>query len=428
MTKEQQKAATYLWQDQKAQTLQLIAGAGSGKTTTLLKSVQTFKESELSYGKICLITFTKKAALEMKERLAESKITADFVGTMHSLAYDIVAQNKQMKQSGQTGQIKERLNIIQDSGKIYNQLIQDKYPDLKYIPAEFLFYGEMSSNPQVIQLLEDYKNYKKQRQLYDFDDLIAEATYSLQQGISTSPYDVVLVDEFQDTSPSQLVFIEALHHKKLFVVGDDWQSIYKFRGADVSISINFSQRFSNVQRLFLTKNFRSQKRVVQLGNQTIKLSKEYISKKLVSHHKAESRPVCHIIYKRKGRGQVGDEPENDWKKLMQWNDKKKNHYTFTVLVRTNKEKNRLAKIIPTDFQVLTIHSSKGLEFDHVIIWGISEGNIPHRWGDFDEEVRLLYVGITRAKLSLQFLAKEEENKQSSFLPFLTSNCKVNYLV
>ena len=403
MTEEQEKAAAYLWKNEKTQTLQLIAGAGSGKTTTLLKSLENFEKNSHVSGKVCLITFTKKAALEMQERLSKAQITADFVGTMHSLAYDMLAKQK-----------KSNLNIIQDSNQIYDQLIKERYPDLRYIPAEFLFYGEMSLKPEVLELKESYKNYKKEKQLYDFDDLILEAADFLKQGIITSPYKAVLVDEFQDTSPSQLEFIRGLNPKKLFVVGDDWQSIYKFRGADVSISINFAKHFENVQRLFLTKNFRSQKRVVQLGNQTIRLSREYISKKLTSHYKAGLKPVCHIIQKKRGQK---DSLKTNWEKLIKWNQKKNYGSAFTILVRTNKEKNALEEIVPSDFQVLTIHSSKGLEFEHVIIWGIAEGNIPHRWGDLDEETRILYVGITRAKLSLQFIAKDEENKNSFFLNF-----------
>ena len=413
MTKEQERAANFLWENPHKKCVQLIAGAGSGKTTTLIEAIKAYVHNQSNAENVCFITFTKKAAHEMKERLSKQNISAGFIGTIHSFAYQLIRKDG-----------KEKLNIIQDSNEIYKKLVEEKFQELKYIPMEFLFHRGQTQNERVRELKNNYEKYKEEKNLYDFDDLITKSIRLLHDKSIENPYPVVLVDEFQDTSPLQVEFIRALEPKKLFVVGDDWQSIYKFRGADVSVNINFAKTFKGSTRMFLTRNFRSQKRIVKLGNQAIKLSKEYIRKKLVAHKKRESRPTCLIFYKKSNES---DSHQRILKKMLLWNSKNCPLSEATILVRTNREQAILEKIIPTGFDVMTLHSSKGLEFENVIIWGIQKKNIPHEWGDLDEEVRLLYVGITRAKSRLQFVAIEEENHHSSFLPFLNSKCRVAYI-
>ncbi len=413
MTQEQEIAANFLWKDSQRKALQVIAGAGSGKTTTLIATVIRYAECNGDTKNICLITFTKKAAQEMKERLDKQSISVGFVGTMHSLAYQIIAKSKILKPT-----------IITNSDKIFRELIQKKYQELRYIPTEFLLSNEYIQHPQVITLMQDYARYKEQQNLYDFEDLILKSIQLFNLNTIKSPYPIVLVDEFQDTSPSQFEFIQAMRSEKLFVVGDDWQSIYKFRGADISIMANFTKTIEGGTRLFLTKNFRSQKKIVKLGNQVIRLSKNYIKKKLTSHYKSTQNPVCLIFHEEAHRKRSLQE---HWKKVASWNQKNKFCVNPTILVRTNAYQRTLRKIIPEKFPIITLHSAKGLEFQDVIIWGIQDKSIPHQWGDLDEEIRLLYVGITRAKSGLQFVAVEEDKKNSYFLGFLASRCRVLYL-
>ena len=413
MTQEQKLAANFLWQNSQRKALQVIAGAGSGKTTTLIAAVSSYAQCNGNTNKICLITFTKKAAQEMKERLNKQNISVGFIGTMHALAYQMIRKSKTTT-----------LTIITDSDKICRELIQDKYQELRYIPTEFLLSNEYAQHPQVITLMQDYAHYKEERNLYDFEDLILKSTQLLNLNTIKNPYPIVLVDEFQDTSPSQLKLIQAMRSEKLFVVGDDWQSIYKFRGADISIMANFTKTIEGGARLFLTKNFRSQKKIVKLGNQAIQLSKNYIKKKLTSHYKSAQRPVC-LIFNEKAY--TKNSLQQQWETVASWNQKRNFCTNPTILVRTNIDQHKLRKVIPEKFPIITLHSAKGLEFEDVIIWGIQNTNMPHRWGDLDEEIRLLYVGITRAKSNLQFIAIEEAKKSSYFLGFLVSQCKISYL-
>ena len=222
----------------------------------------------------------------MKERLENNNLKVGFVGTMHGMAYDFLSQHK-----------KTKLKIIENSLEIYSELIRKYASDLSYIPLEFIFHKSFSNNQKVREIQRHYREYKKSNGLYDFEDLIIEATSLLNTGKLSHSFKAVLIDEFQDTSPIQMEFVQVLSAQKLFVVGDDWQSIYKFRGAEPSIMLDFQKIFAPSKRLFLTKNFRSQKKIVKFGNRLIKLSKAYVPKSLSAFHGSKDPPICHIITK-----------------------------------------------------------------------------------------------------------------------------------
>ncbi|MES0488393.1 MAG: UvrD-helicase domain-containing protein [Leptospirales bacterium] len=406
MTTEQENAAHWLWSNNEKKYLQLVAGAGSGKTTTMVETLSVAKEAGFNPSSCCLITFTKKSANEMEQRLLKNNIRAGFTGTMHSLGYSILKN----KYGG-------ALNILTDSDKVIKDIICTLFPQYRHIPPDVLSKSNLLSHVEKERLQKEYFLYKQKKDLFDLDDLIHRARSVLESSSDLFPYEYVMVDEFQDTSPEQVSFIQSMRPGKLFAVGDDWQSIYGFRGADVSISRNFSQYFPGARRSFLTKNFRSQGRIVQLGNKAIRLSEEYIKKKLRAHHSSTVAPRCFIISKKVS-------PEKAWSLYAKVKNEISN---LTVLVRTNYLRTIIEEIAPAGVNVLTIHSSKGLEFENVLIFGVAKNIFPHRFNDPDEEVRLLYVAITRAKQQIDFLCWEDGSDYSSFMPFLASNCKITYL-
>ena len=225
----------------------------------------------------------------------------------------------------------------------------------------------------------------------------------------------LLLDEFQDTSPIQLRFVQSLSAEKLFVVGDEKQSIYKFRGADPSIFLDFKTHFKSSESLQLNENFRSQKYIVMLANHEVKLSKEILSNYRKATLRKKSKPLCCI-----------ETREFDPVISLQKLEEKGFYFPgCTILVRTNFLKNRLLNV--SKGPVFTIHASKGLEFDHVLVFGGNQYIIPHRWGDTEEEIRLLYVAIPRARESLTFLANDFKGHHSSYLPFLSKYCLVRYV-
>ena len=412
LTPEQLQASKSLWFNpagEKTSIVQLVAGAGSGKTTTLIQTLASGIESGFDPDKICLITFTRKAAKEMLERMHTKNLRAGYVGTMHALGYRLVKSSPGFDK-----------RILLHREKILNEILRFEFKHYSHIPAEIVLRGSILKEEERRGLLNAYETYKMQRNLIDLDDLILEGTRILKNNPERFPFSCVLVDEFQDTSPDQMDFIRSMPFTRLFVVGDDWQSIYKFRGADVGIALNFNKSFEGVKRLFLTDNFRSQSRIVSLGNKAIKLSKSYIRKKLKAHKSKSARPLCHIA-------RQSDDISSIWKLYLDKYFIRSKSRPLMVLVRTNYLRKLLEENAPGDISVMTIHSSKGMEFDNVLIFGIADSVFPHRWNDFNEEVRLLYVAITRAKNNLEFLCWETDTKYSAFMPFLAKHCRLNYL-
>jgi len=409
LTNEQKRAARHLWENREKEVLHLVAGAGSGKTSTLIASLECARDSDFDLSLVALITFTRKSAFEMKERAAHKNIKPGYIGTMHALGYSIIK-----KYFGQ-----QKIKLIHNTRPVVSKIIADNFPDYKFIRSDIRGDASILKDEDKAIFAQLYHQYKKENSIFDMDDLITVAAKIITRNIKINPYRYILIDEFQDTSPEQLSLIKAMDPQKLFAVGDDWQSIYKFRGADVTITLEMDTHFRQLQRLFLTSNFRSQKKIVTLGNKAIKLSSSFIPKKLKTTVKGSLSPVCYVA-------NCDGDIEAIWKAYVE-NVLSKKKKKLTILVRTNHIRLQLQNYTNNEIEILTIHSAKGLEFDHLLIFGIARNIFPHKWNDYDEEVRLFYVAITRAKKSLDFICWEKENKYSAFMPFLAKNCKVKYL-
>lgn len=398
---EQRRAATWLWQND-AFALELVAGAGSGKTTTLVAAVIAAHQAGYAAEKLCVVTFTRKAAHELKARLSRSGITPGFCGTIHALAWRF------LRESSNTPR------LLLHPEKYKSAFLRQNFPQLAYLPEHLLtrrgFFGEAETK----EIEHKWQQYLEQNQLADFDTLVPKAS---RLPAIQGRFDVIFVDEFQDISPEQLEFLLILQPKKFFVVGDDWQSIYRFRGADVSLTRDFLKLVPNAHRLFLLHNYRSSGRIVRLGNRTIKLSQSFVPKKLKATTRRGSAPIFFLS--------EGKSPQTLWQNfLSRYGDSLPR--PLVILVRTNFLRRLLESHLPAGFSVLTIHKSKGLEFDNVVIFGIAENVIPHRDNDFDEEVRILYVALSRARSFLGFLGWQDGGHYSPFLPFLLRHCRLRY--
>lgn len=407
LNKEQQRAATLLWGNS-LQALQVVAGAGSGKTTTLVASISSAIEHGFPQERIAVLTFSRRAAHELKERLAHHSIYPGFSGTLHALAYKIIRANGSKKR------------LILHAREKKAVLLRNLFSHYEHIPQNILLRRGFLSPTEEKTLQDSFTSHLDREGLLDFDGMVPKATEILIAKEGPPPFDALFVDEYQDTSPDQARFIEALSPKKLFVVGDDWQSIYRFRGADVTLTRDFLIHHPNSKRTMLLTNYRSQKKIVRLGNRAIRLSKSYVKKKLNAHHASRTTPVCYFT--------EAETAAEVWQKFCAHVFKGRSlfHEKTTVLVRTNAVRRLIEKTLPEGFEVMTIHKSKGLEFDHVLIFGIAEHIIPHRENDFDEEVRLFYVAMTRARHTLAFVSWEKNQKRSVFLPFLMRHCKLRY--
>jgi len=285
-----------------------------------------------------------------------------------------------------------------------------------------------------IPIVKKYIHYCTDKSYLDFNDLISRSTSLFQnhEDIATkykNKYEYILVDEFQDVNNLQVELIKLLLTDKtqLFCVGDDWQSIYGFRGSNVSYIVEFENHFTNARTIKLNLNYRSTQNIVGASNEVIKNNKFKVDKDVQASKKSEHKIVVYSGNSEeeniqfcldKVRELLEDGISNDEILFLYRRSKMYSPYFYRF-------KNEGIRV-----QGKTIHASKGLEAKVVFIIGLTEGSggFPDIWLEdrifqvikkanhdllMEEERRLFYVAITRAKDKL-FLITEKGN-ESSFL-------------
>lgn len=284
----------------------VIAGAGSGKTKVLTTRIAHLIEEGVPSYHILAITFTNKAAKEMKERLG--KIVSDnnaFVGTFHSFGMRIIRENVDLL--GMT----KNFTILDsdDVGSLIKKILKEKGYDPKEISPSYVrkkisfIKNEMMNADDVEKYFKDdlekiafevYKEYQKKLKAnnsLDFDDLLflpvkLFETHREVLEFYQDKYRYILIDEYQDTNEVQYKMVKLLSAKyqNLFVVGDPDQSIYQFRGANYKNILNFESDYQNCKVIPLVDNYRSTKMILDVANSVIKNNKERKEKDLRSHH------------------------------------------------------------------------------------------------------------------------------------------------
>lgn len=285
-----------------------------------------------------------------------------------------------------------------------------------------------------IPVVKKYIHYCTDKSYLDFNDLISRSTalFKNQDDIATrykNKYQYILVDEFQDVNNLQVELIKLLLTDKtqLFCVGDDWQSIYGFRGSNVSYIVEFEKHFTNARTIKLNLNYRSTQNIVAASNEVIKNNKFKVDKDVQASKKSEHKIVVYSGNSEdeniqfcidKVRELLKDGIRNDEILFLYRRSKMYSPYFYRF-------KNEGVRV-----EAKTIHASKGLEAKVVFIIGLTEGSggFPDIWLEdrifqvikkanhdllMEEERRLFYVAITRAKDKL-FLITEKGN-ESSFL-------------
>ena len=285
-----------------------------------------------------------------------------------------------------------------------------------------------------IPIVKKYLHYCTNKSYLDFNDLIIRSTSLFQNhsdiaNMYKSKYQYILVDEFQDVNNLQVDLIKLLltPQTQLFCVGDDWQSIYGFRGSNVSYIVDFEQHFANSKVIMLNLNYRSTQNIVGASNELIRRNKFKVEKDIRASKQSEHKIVVYSGGNEEENVQfcldkvkelLKDGLNNDDILFLYRRSKMYSSYFF----RFKKEGLRV--------QSKTIHGAKGLEAKVVFIIGMTEGSggFPDIWLEdrifqvikranhdllMEEERRLFYVAITRAKDKL-FLITEKGN-ESSFL-------------
>lgn len=290
----------------------VLAVPGSGKTTVIVNRIKYLIEDKgVSPYKILAITFAKSQQLDMQKRILEAldENYAKEVGvlTIHALSYKIIREYERYKK------IKYTLLDVENAPKSRNILRKIYMDKLKTYPSEeeldqiqsILGYIKNANEDYIDAdgpfeykvVVDDFEAYKKKKRLIDFDDMLVIANDLLEKDrhiISKfkDKYEYILLDEGQDTSSIQFMILDKLINKdnNFFVVADDDQSIYRFRGACPERILNFENHYKGAHIYRLSENYRSTPSIITASNRLIKNNKLRYTKDL-SAHKSGSAPV-----------------------------------------------------------------------------------------------------------------------------------------
>ncbi len=288
--------------------LQVLAGAGSGKTKVLTTRIAYLLEQKKCFGQqILCVTFTNKAANEMRERVLQlvnsRSVAFPWLGTFHSIC------NKMLRKNAEAVNLKPNFSIIDtlDQIKLIKNILDSENIDLKKNPPkQIAFQIDSWKNkallPQEITLknqefhlknaLQVYRVYQKKLQTMncvDFGDLILHVVTILKKfedirKIYQNNFKYILVDEFQDTNYIQNLWLQLLtsENNNICVVGDDDQSIYSWRGAEVKNILNFKKEYKDTQSIKLEQNYRSTKNILNTASSLIANNEDRLDKNIWS--------------------------------------------------------------------------------------------------------------------------------------------------
>ena len=465
--------------------LLVSAGAGSGKTLTILGKISyLINEKNLKPEEILCISFTKAAASSLKEKI-KKEISLDIpTYTFHKLSLEIIKENKTTYNIADECLLENCVNeffgidisesdyLIKLIGKYFNRKIKNQKEDyIKIITLEkskFLqlkrlcitFIRLMKSNDYhiesflsfiskikrtilyskykkekivltlILNIYLKYETYLKENKEVDFDDMLSIATKIVKEKGIKQKVKYIIIDEYQDTSLIRFYLIKEIMNKtnaKLMVVGDDFQSIYKFTGCDISLFLNFNKFFPTAKIMKLERTYRNSNELIQIAGTFIMKNKKQIKKQLYSE-KQLTNPIKILKY-------------NNIKKIFLEIIKelsKNKEQKILVLGRNNNDISMLLnenitikdnKIIIKNYEFLditymTVHKSKGLESDNVILINLTNKTtgfpsqikeekltrLVTKTNDrypYSEERRLFYVALTRTKNYVYLLTPQK---------------------
>nr|WP_255727703.1 UvrD-helicase domain-containing protein [Rhodohalobacter sulfatireducens] len=255
-------------------------------------------------------------------------------------------------------------------------------------------------------VLSAYENHLDIKGEIDFGDMITKAAAYVEDGKFESPYKVIVVDEFQDISRGRAWFLNSLLEQvkdaRLLCVGDDWQSIYRFTGSDISLMTNYKEQWSQAVRIDLDKTYRFNDKIKEVSTKFITKNPSQLSKNIICDKKRE-HPAVYVTQK-----QVSDIYNEIRDKDSETSVLVLNRYNFGA------DNVEIDKVGDVDLRNLTVHSAKGKEADYVIVDNLESGKYGFPSEILDdpiinlfliekesypnsEERRLFYVALTRAR-------------------------------
>ena len=332
----------------------VIAGAGSGKTRVLTNRIAyLIAEKNVLESNILAITFTNKAAKEMKERiysLVGETSKYIWINTFHSMCVRILRQHIDLLGYNKNFTIldtSEQKIIIKNIVKELN-LSEDSYQPnniLKIISNSknsMISVNEMKAQARfgfmknVAEIYEYYQKYLKKNSVLDFDDLMLKTIVLFEKhpevlAIYQNKFEYIHVDEYQDTNVIQYKLIKMLSevHKNICVVGDDDQSIYSWRGACSDNIINFEKDYVDVEVIFLDQNYRSNSTILDAANAVIKNNTDRKDKALWSENKGGDKITVYAATNDK------DETDDIAKKILDLKAQGVDYKDIAILYRAN---------------------------------------------------------------------------------------------
>lgn len=319
----------------------VLAGPGTGKTTVItFKTIFLLLNNNINPEKLLILTFTNKAADEMIRRIKQyTNQKIPYIGTFHSVIIKILRENLPIRTSQYS--INDKINIVDEEEKIeiIKNILSKNKNKKKHNP--YMISNIISSikngipvkvkNDEIEEIIFEYNHFLKKINSLDFDDIILCMNNLLTENKKTkekisSKFDYVIIDEFQDINKTQFEFVYHITggEKAIFAVGDDDQSIYRFRNSDVEIMLNFKKYYPESELIILKYNYRSGSKIIKTCSQLISFNINRFEKNILPFYSKNDEVEIRIF----------KDEENELDYIAQKiNENKEKH--IAVLCRTN---------------------------------------------------------------------------------------------
>ncbi len=349
LNEQQKKAVLY-----NEGPLLVLAGAGSGKTKVLTtKIAYLIEEKEIEPYHILAITFTNKAAKEMKDRVFN--LIGDYarsiqISTFHSFGLRLLRENCEalgydknfviMDSDDSLTVVKKILKDNNYDPKVYNpRAIRNKISSCKnelMTPELYERYATSEYEKVALEVYQKYEKKLKQNNSVDFDDLLILPIKLFKENPSIlqkyqEKFQYILIDEYQDTNQAQYILTKMLSakYRNIMVVGDDFQSIYSFRGANYKNILNFEKDYQDAKTILLEQNYRSTGNILKAANDVIKHNRERKDKNLWTENEEGEKIKYYRAFNER------DEAQYTIRKIKELVNKEIAYKDIAILYRTN---------------------------------------------------------------------------------------------
>lgn len=437
------------------------------------KKYDKIKEKKIEFHKNNNNKFISIDRMSVEEILYELDIQLKKNGFIYRKKTDIEIYN-QILDNNKLSQIFKLKNLFYESiMKIKESLNRENYIDVVKNYTKTLDEKDRKDAIKEFNYINEFYHYyfKKTFNLetysFDYSDLIYYSNKYIcdKKYLNDVRYDYIIIDEYQDISDREYLLARNTSNKsdsKVFAVGDDWQSIYSFRGSNINYITKFNNYFESPTILSINNTYRNSQELVNISGKFIKENKDQIDKSLVSI-KHLAHPVQFVMYDDRIDEEIGNSILDDTieynvlKRLIMKIYQEKPEHNILILGRNNNmiekcfkydkdfiddlgTKIKISFIKDLDIDGMTIHKSKGLTYDEVIIIGMNKtfprGELNEYWLidlfkykkeeeniEFAEERRIFYVALTRTKNNVYILTNKNSKNRSNFVDELIKICR-----